>query len=514
MRNLYRCGGSMKRLPVSIAAALLCMLLAGCGQSAYGTQSELPEPDREETSVTKVQPTEQAQPQKPEETAKPLPEKQPDKIEDPPSAEQQDSPDKPKDTPPAGQQDTPGKQEDTPPAEQQDTPDKQEDTPPTEQQDSPGKQEDIPPAGQQDTPGKQEDIPPAQQQDSPSKKEDTPPTEQQDSPDQQEDTPPAQQQDSPGEPDKSQPTVVGKPVESDPAMREIFTDRTEIETVELQKEADSLSHSPAALPDLLLPQASGTDEKRSDRAVIDYSHTADGYVMVKYIAAATNRLKVQIKGPNTTYTYNLTPEEWEVFPLSDGSGAYQITVYENVTGTKYALVLNVKCQVTLADEFAPFLRPNQYVDYADAVNTVSMGAELTAKLTEPLEKVDVVYDYVVQNLTYDKERAATVKSGYLPDLDAVLREKKGICFDYAALMTAMLRSQGIPCKLVVGYAGTAYHAWISVWTEAEGWVDGVIYFDGRAWHRMDPTFASSGQKGSSIMAYIGDGTNYTVKYLY
>ena len=25
--------------------------------------------------------------------------------------------------------------------------------------------------------------------------------------------------------------------------------------------------------------------------------------------------------------------------------------------------------------------------------------------------------------------------------------KKGICFDYAALMTGMLRSQGIPCKL-------------------------------------------------------------------
>ena len=32
-------------------------------------------------------------------------------------------------------------------------------------------------------------------------------------------------------------------------------------------------------------------------------------------------------------------------------------------------------------------------------------------------------------------------------------------------MTGMLRSQGIPSKLVVGYAGTAYHAWISVWTE-------------------------------------------------
>jgi hypothetical protein len=31
---------------------------------------------------------------------------------------------------------------------------------------------------------------------------------------------------------------------------------------------------------------------------------------------------------------------------------------------------------------------------------------------------------------------------------------------------------------------------------------------------MDPTFASSGNQSESIMKYIGDGSNYTVKYLY
>ena len=99
-------------------------------------------------------------------------------------------------------------------------------------------------------------------------------------------------------------------------------------------------------------------------------------------------------------------------------------------------------------------------------------------------------------------------------LDNVLAAKKGICFDYAALMTGMLRSQGVPCKLVVGYAGTVYHAWINVWTEETGWIDGVIYFDGTAWQRMDPTFASSGGGSDAIMQYIGDGKNYTQKYVY
>ena len=99
-------------------------------------------------------------------------------------------------------------------------------------------------------------------------------------------------------------------------------------------------------------------------------------------------------------------------------------------------------------------------------------------------------------------------------LDTVLEEKKGICFDYAALMTGMLRSQGIPCKMVFGYAGTIYHAWISVWSETDGWIDGVIWFNGTGWQRMDPTFASSGGGSDDIMNYIGNGSNYTPKYFY
>ena len=162
------------------------------------------------------------------------------------------------------------------------------------------------------------------------------------------------------------------------------------------------------------------------------------------------------------------------------------------------------------------MRPNQYVDYANATNTVAQAQKLVtdAGASEPLAKVKVIYEYVVNNLTYDTAKAQSVQSGYLPVLDDVLAAKKGICFDYAALMTGMLRSQDVPCKLVVGYAGEAYHAWVSVWTKETGWVDGAIYFDGTTWHRMDPTFASSGKSSSSIMQYIGDGSNYTTKYIY
>ena len=271
--------------------------------------------------------------------------------------------------------------------------------------------------------------------------------------------------------------------------------------------------TPSPVSILLEPEAPGEWEARCDSAVIDYSNAEDGYIMVQYFAPTDRRLKVLLKGPNTTYNYNLPQGQWAVLPLSDGSGSYQAGIYSNIEGSKYATVMMAHFDVVLQDEFAPFLRPNQYVNYMDAPDTLALGAELCIGLSHPLEKVEAIYDYVTQNFSYDHDKAATVTSGYLPVLDAALSEKKGICFDYAALMTAMLRSQGVPCKLVVGYAGSIYHAWISVWTEEDGWIDGIIFFDGHIWKRMDPTFAAASQDMFQTLEYIENG-NYTEKYLY
>ncbi len=297
----------------------------------------------------------------------------------------------------------------------------------------------------------------------------------------------------------------------------IFVGRTVLGEVLIREEQVALSGAPA-LPTLLLPQASGTKTAKNRRAVIDYSNSQDGYVMVNFTAESDKRLKVKVAGPVTDYTYDIAPQEWTTFPLADGNGKYTVKVYEQNPATgKYAPVVTAEFTAALVDEFAPFLRPNQYVNYAQADDTLAKAEELTKDVGEPLEKVEKVYSFVVGNLTYDRELARNVKSGYLPDLDQVLAKGKGICFDYAALMTAMLRCQGIPCKLVTGYVGTenpAYHAWISVWSEETGWVDGAIYFDGSAWQRMDPTFASTGGSSEAMIEYIGDGNNYAVKYFY
>jgi len=130
-----------------------------------------------------------------------------------------------------------------------------------------------------------------------------------------------------------------------------------------------------------------------------------------------------------------------------------------------------------------------------------------------MDKVTEIYHYVISHITYDTHLAETVQTDYLPDVDAILSSGKGICFDYAALMAAMLRSQSIPTKLVIGYTGDVYHAWISVYCPEEGWLDDVIFFDGTTWELVDPTFAASGS-AAAVAQYIGDGSNYVEKFLH
>ncbi len=262
--------------------------------------------------------------------------------------------------------------------------------------------------------------------------------------------------------------------------------------------------------------ASGKVVHSNAKAKIDVSNASDGYVMVAYTAQTQKRIKVRVTGPDkSVYTYDLNNKgNYEVFPLSAGKGKYSIGVYENTTGNKYAMAYSTSVTVMLSSDFAPFLRPNQYVNFTENSAVVKKATELTKGQTTELGKIAAVYNYVVKEFTYDKEKAKNVKSGYIPNVDKVLAEKKGICFDYASLMAAMLRSQGIPTKLVIGYAGDVYHAWINTYIPEKGWVEGIIFFDGTTWKLMDPTFASSSKQSKQIMEFIGNGKNYSAKYIY
>lgn len=265
--------------------------------------------------------------------------------------------------------------------------------------------------------------------------------------------------------------------------------------------------------EFLVPAAVGTVIYGNEIVAVDASNTSEGYVMVQY-TGTVDKVKLQISTPDgTVYSYNLRAGNYETFPLSKGSGDYELTVLEHVQDDMYAVSFTTAINAAISDEFKPFLYPNQYVWFTPDSKTVALGKKVSGESSNDLDYVEQIYRYVIENVTYDEELASNVQSDYLPVNDRTLDSGKGICFDYASLMAALLRSQGIPTKLEVGYSGNAYHAWISVYLKEIGWVNDIIEFDGTSWSLMDPTLAAN-NSNSSVGKYVGDGSNYTVKYSY
>ena len=268
-------------------------------------------------------------------------------------------------------------------------------------------------------------------------------------------------------------------------------------------------------PVVYTPEAPGEEVIGDDPLVIDISNAAQGYVMARYSGDAA-KANIQLTGPDgITYKYFLPPSDGYIpLPLTGGNGAYEIDGYENVEDDMYAALFKESADFTLDSDLLPYLYPNQYVNFSADTRAVALAAQTVSGVGSDLDAVEEIYHYVVDNISYDEEKAATVAAGYLPVVDDTLSSGKGICFDYAALTAAMLRSQDIPTRLEIGYSGDIYHCWISVYIEDVGWIDKLIEFDGRDWTRLDPTFASSNNSSTAVLEYIGDGANYTVQYMH
>ena len=246
--------------------------------------------------------------------------------------------------------------------------------------------------------------------------------------------------------------------------------------------------------------------------ILDISNQDQGYLTAES-DSDDSRMNIQLTAPSgVVYSYFLEPDEQTVLPFSEGSGEYLITCYQQVDGNQYAALYTETLTIKLQNEFLPFLYPNQYVDFSSKSKTCKLAASLVKEDMTDIDILKTFYTYVTSHISYDYDKADSVEAGYLPDVDDTLSTGTGICFDYAALTTAMLRSQDIPCKLQIGYSGDVKHAWIDVYIRGSGWVTKAVSFDGDTWKLMDPTFDANSDGDEAIQEYIGDESNYTVQF--
>ncbi len=240
----------------------------------------------------------------------------------------------------------------------------------------------------------------------------------------------------------------------------------------------------ASSADAVWPESSGEVVQTDGKLVIDASHMEMGYVMCCVDAPTDRGLMMRVtfgNGAQLVYELN-NAGDYEVFPLQLGSGNYEFQLFQSAKGGKYSSEGKITLTAQLTDENAAFLVPNQYVDYVQTTNAVLKSDELATQG----EIYQTVCDFMSGEFSYDFARAKmiTQQGGFfLPDIDDCFDARSGVCQDLSAIMVCMLRVQGIPARLMIGYADKYYHAW------TVALVDGKEVF-------FDPTAAINAIKAS------------------
>lgn len=261
--------------------------------------------------------------------------------------------------------------------------------------------------------------------------------------------------------------------------------------------SEGLSTKRYTFEDILWPTQPGQLIYESNGFLIDYSNAEYGYISIKS-PSSDSILKAQIALGDTVYTYSLVSNEYVIVPLQMGNGVYSVRLLKNKEGNAFVVSASTKIDIELVDETTAFLYPNQIVNYNKETQAIMKSFELTQDADSEIERVYEVYQYIIKNIDYDYDKAELAQTKFiLPIIDETYLIEKGICFDYASLMTAMLRVQHIPTRVVTGYVEQGYHAWVEVYIQDTGWINPSVYFESSIWGRVDPTFDSMGSYNGS-----------------
>jgi transglutaminase-like putative cysteine protease len=218
----------------------------------------------------------------------------------------------------------------------------------------------------------------------------------------------------------------------------------------------------------------------------------------------TAKLKLIIKKDGKQYLYKLTADGQACyFPLQMGNGEYTVGILEKVEGKSYKYIKKITIDAEIENDLDVYLNPMQYNDWTNNEEFTTLIDSITENATTNEEITNSIYDYMIENFSYDYNKAANIQSGYIPSISLLANEKNGICYDYSAIFTAALRYKGIPSKLVKGYTTYvgSYHAWNQVYLNDQ-------------WVTVDLTVDAYYNNYNISYNFTKETEKYTEKYVY
>ena len=241
---------------------------------------------------------------------------------------------------------------------------------------------------------------------------------------------------------------------------------------------------------------------------VDWSTAANGYIT--FTAKGQTRVFI-LQGPDDTQAlFDVNKGDMIKIALVDGTGKYQYAI-ANITngGKSYRVQYKNSFTVKSIDaELAPYLVSTPYGDYENAPNATAKAKELWDSKKTQLENIEAIAEWV-GDLKYDKALKQGTVGVYIAP-DSVIENGGGVCNEMTKLLSAMLRSQGVPAYVQTGHnARGNNHGWVMAWVELSTSVkDGVTSSKG-AWVLIEAVQGDIQLKGSAERNYsIPEDLNY------
>jgi hypothetical protein len=235
------------------------------------------------------------------------------------------------------------------------------------------------------------------------------------------------------------------------------------------------------------------------------------------VRVATDEERLR-NGPAVLYRVDLNPVDSDalfIAGLPEFLNVYGVSQLRRMDDGVYRLgmlpstAIRYEVSSAIATPFAPGRVPmrdwerRQYLQLPRIDGRIPELAQRLMGTGDTLQRVRSLEYRLRHNYTYSLKMPSVQPLDPLADF--LFTRKQGHCEYFASAMAVMLRTQGVPSRVVNGFAGSVYNPVSDLYmiraSDAHSWVEAFI--DGPGWMTFDPTPAAPVNNAPSLMTTIG-----------
>jgi transglutaminase-like putative cysteine protease len=136
-----------------------------------------------------------------------------------------------------------------------------------------------------------------------------------------------------------------------------------------------------------------------------------------------------------------------------------------------------------------------------------LAEAVSQRALTPFDKVMAIEQYLKENYRYSLDLGFGVQAAARanPLEDFLFSRKTGYCEHYATAMVILLRTIGIPARLLTGFLPGEWNEFGNYFTvrqrDAHAWVE--VYFPASGWVTFDPTPSDAVPRGAPVLVQVG-----------